>query len=193
MLSRFLRLLFCSLLSVQAFSVTWTEDYTEALQTAQASGKPMLLAFVGGEWCPWSDKLIVEVLDSYGFLSHVKDSFILVRVDFPYTGMCLESEKLKEKYHVHQLPTLVLASAEGEEITKFGYLPLEAPEFAAHVKTLFEGYEKLVKQLSHADLAQLSVAELRHYYREVAPYNLPIYKDALLTQDSKKITPPFSR
>lgn len=191
MSSSFSRLLFCLFLPLQVFTAAWTEDYAEALQTAQASQKPMLLAFVGGEWCPWSDKLIVEVLDAYGFLSHVKDSLVLVRVDFPYTGMRLASEKLKEKYHVRQLPTLVLASAEGEEITKFGYLPLEAPEFAAHVKTLLEGYEKLVKQLSHTDLSQLSPAELRHFYREISSYNLPIYREAILSVGIQKDSTPF--
>jgi thioredoxin-related protein len=187
----FSRLLFCLLLPLQVFTAGWTEDYAEALQTAQASQKPMLLAFVGSEWCPWSDKLIGEVLDNYEFLSHIKDAFILVRVDFPYSGMKLASEKLKERYHVRQLPTLVLASAEGEEITAFGYLPLEAPEFAAHVKTLFERYEKLVKQLSHTDLSQLSPAELRHYYREVSSYHLPIYKEALLSMGMQKDHTPF--
>lgn len=191
MSSLFSWLLFCFLLPLQLVMGAWTEDYAEAVETAQASQTPMLIAFLGSEWCPWSDKLRGEVLETAHFQSQVKDYLILVRVDFPYVGLRKNSEELKAKYEIKQLPTLIIASPTGEEITRFGYLPLEGAEFASHVTTLLNTYEKLVQQISQTNLSQEPVTELRTLYQEITPFTLPIYKEALLHAGLQKDSSSF--
>lgn len=169
-----------SLLLICAKVFTWTLDYNQALEAARLEQKPLFVAFVGTDWCPWSDKIFEDVLAKPEFVNALKESVVFVRVDFPYSGLCQESEALKEKYHIRQLPTLVLTSPQEEEIAKIGYLPLQAPEFAVHVRRILHGYQKLVKKMAQTDVLQMSVEELRHLYRESSTYQLGKYKETLL-------------
>ena len=152
-------------------------DYSKALE----GDKPILMAFVGSEWCPWSDKILQEVLTQPEFENALKESVVFVRVDFPYTGISPESEKLKEKFNIRQLPTLVLVSSKEEEIAKMGYLPLKPVEFAVHLERILHGYKKLVSRVNESDLNQMPIEEMRHLYRESYIYNLAKFKDALLS------------
>lgn len=168
-----------SILLVCAKIFAWSPDYKESLETARLEDKPLLVAFLGADWCPWSDKILEDVLTKPEFASALKDSVVFVRVDFPYTGARQESEALKEKYHIQQLPTLVLVSPEEEEITKVGYQPLQASEFAAHIERILHGYQKLVQKMNQTDVLEMSTEELRYLYRESCAYQLVKYKESL--------------
>jgi len=174
-----LRTLSLLLICVKVFA--WTPDYNQALETARLEQKPLLVAFVGPNWCPWSDKIFEDVLTKPEFINALKESVLFVRVDFPYSGARQESEALKEKYHIRQLPTLVLVSPQEEEIAKVGYLPLKAPEFAIHIERILHGYQKLVKKMDQSDVLQMPVEELRHLYRESCTYHLAKYTEILLS------------
>jgi len=165
--------------------------YDQALALAQTEQKPLLIAFVGEGWCPWSDKILQETLLQAEFQQALKDAAIFARVNFPYTGACSESEKLKEKYNICQLPTLVLASPKEEEIAKVGYLPLKPTGFAVHLERILDGYNKLVARMDKIDLDQLPIEEVRHLYRESCLYNLAKFKSVLLAAGLLQDTSPF--
>ena len=61
----------------------WNEDYARAYNMSQVTEKPMLIAFVGSDWCPWSQKLAREILEDPEFLSEMQKEMILLWIDFP--------------------------------------------------------------------------------------------------------------
>lgn len=167
------------------------KDYKSSLEEAQLQEKRVLLAFVGSEWCPWSEKLLKEVLKHPEFENALKDLVVFVTVDFPYTGSCPESERLKEKFNVQQLPTVVLASQKEEEIAKIGYLPLTPTEFASHVQRVLDSYKKLVSKIDETDLNQMSIEDLRALYQEACFYNLAKFKERVLSIGLTRDPTPF--
>lgn len=189
MLSLISVLALCLVFPLKMFA--WDAGYAEVLAQAQQQQKPLLIAFVGSEWCPWSDKLLSEVLKQPEFTNSLKEAVVFVRVNFPYEEVNPESEKLKEKFHVRQLPTLVLASPKEEEIAKMGYLPLKPSEFSVHVERILHGYNKLVAHMNEADLNRLPIEEVRHLYRESCLYNLPKFKEVALAAGLLRDDTPF--
>lgn len=47
----------------------WFDDFSKAQARAQEKNSPLLIAFLGPNWCPWSDKLEEEVLTSNTFFA----------------------------------------------------------------------------------------------------------------------------
>lgn len=84
----------------------------EALQEAAKTGKPLLIDFFG-IWCPPCNELDEEVFSSGEFQIQSKD-FVRLKLDVDQAL----SWKLKSKYKVGGYPTIVFASADGEEIDR---------------------------------------------------------------------------
>ena len=65
-------LLLCFLISIFAVvycEEQWQIEEKEVLQTAQRENLPVVAVFVGGKWCPWSEKLRQDVLQNPYFRS----------------------------------------------------------------------------------------------------------------------------
>jgi protein disulfide-isomerase len=149
----------------------WTEDYAKAYKMSQVTEKPILLAFVGSDWCPWSQKLVREILEQPDFLTETQKEMILVWVDFPERLSMSEERKtqnkeLKDLFQVSELPTLVLVDTKGKEVAKFGYLPLEPKEMAQQLKTALNDCAMLKKIVGSQEYAQLSGEELKTLYKK---------------------------
>lgn len=185
----FSTLIFC--LGIPLQIIAWSANYAQELETAKFENKLVLLAFVGRDWCPWSDKFFQETLSEPQFINALKDLVVFVRVDFPYSENAPESEGLKEKYHIQQLPTLVIASPREEEVAKIGYLPLKPSEFAVHIEQILQGYKKLITKIGQRELSELSVEEIRHLYQEACTYHLTKYKEVFFSLGLKLDPGPF--
>jgi len=128
----------------------WIDDFSKARKLAQETNKPLLIAFLGPNWCPWSDQLESEVLAQPRFLNQVKKEAILVKVDIPedyqeQTSDSFPNLTLKENFHVEECPSLVLVEPSGHLIAKLRYLPITTDEFASHIHEILQDYE----QISH--------------------------------------------
>jgi tetratricopeptide (TPR) repeat protein len=98
-----------------------------ALDLAKKSGKPLFVDFFG-VWCPPCNILDETVFHSPAFLKQAKD-MVLLKLDADDKI----SWDLKSKYAVRGYPTVVLATTEGEEITRFvGAIP--APQIITMMK-----------------------------------------------------------
>lgn len=98
----------------------WTfhvDDYKKAFELAKASHRKILLDFFA-IWCPPCNRLDNEVFSSPEFLKVTKNWVTLkVDVDSP------EAWDLKARYQVKGYPTVVMASSEGDVLTRFeGYI-----------------------------------------------------------------------
>lgn len=58
-------------------------SYEEAKQKAELEGKPLLIIFLGPNWCPFSDQLEADVLEDSNFLEEIGKQLVLFKVDIP--------------------------------------------------------------------------------------------------------------
>ena len=59
----------------------WLEDFSAAKAQAEKENKPLLIAFLGPNWCEPSDELETDVLTSASFLEKVEKEVVLFKVD----------------------------------------------------------------------------------------------------------------
>lgn len=69
--------------------IYWIDNYQKGKKSSIEKDKPLLLAFVGTDWCPWSQKLEKEILTESDFVKTLKENFILVWLDFPRKQFCI--------------------------------------------------------------------------------------------------------
>ncbi|MCI0381795.1 MAG: thioredoxin family protein [Chlamydiae bacterium] len=177
-------------LSLQERNDAWLQNYGKVMELARDKNKPILMALLGTDWCVWSKKMDSEVLNDQNFIDAVKKEFILLKVQFPEIASQqngqLECEKIKEKYHVQECPLLLLVNADGAEIAKIGYIPLNAKEFASYITELFSHYHDVEEAISQENIHGLKFEELKPLYEKAKKLTDPKYVSAILTAGIEK-------
>ena len=59
----------------------WLTSWNDAAKASKESGKPILAAFTGSDWCGWCNKLHEEVFDTEAFKKWVAANVILLGLD----------------------------------------------------------------------------------------------------------------
>lgn len=120
----------------------WSSDYAAAKKQAAESKKDLLIDFTGSDWCGWCIKLNEEVFKHDAFKAGVKDSFVLVELDFPKDKSKLseatqkQNAELGEKYAVQGYPSIVLCDAEGRPYAITGYQKGGPEKYVEHLNEL---------------------------------------------------------
>ena len=120
----------------------WTSDYEAAKKQAAETKKDLLIDFTGSDWCGWCIKLNEEVFSHDAFKEGVKDTFVLVEIDFPKDKSKLSEEtqkqnaELDKRYGVQGYPTIVLSDAEGRPYASTGYQRGGPEKYVAHLNEL---------------------------------------------------------
>ncbi|NGX45339.1 MAG: Disulfide bond reductase DsbH [Chlamydiae bacterium] len=174
----------------------WHENIEKAFKIASSQSKPLVLAFVGSSWCPWSEKLEEEVLSQTVFTSALAKDFILVRVELPenysqFTAESLPSLKYIEEYQVNKCPSFVVLQPNGKKIAGVQYLPLVADDFAKYIKDLFYDF-RLVQMLTEKSrLNQLRGEEVKTLYTKAGRLADGAFKQAALKAGLRVDKSPF--
>lgn len=125
-----------------ATSEGWTADFAAAKTQAAESDKDLLVNFTGSDWCGWCIKLKDEVFKHDAFKEGVKDSFVLVEIDFPRDKSKLSEETQKQnkeldgKYDVQGYPTVILCDAGGRPYASTGYQAGGPENYVTHLNEL---------------------------------------------------------
>lgn len=104
----------------------WGEDFASAKETAEKSGKLILLAFSGSDWCGWCVKMEKEIYSDSKFIKQAKKKFVLVMVDNPRDKSILsplaqkQNPSLVSEYQIRGYPSTVIVRPSGEEVKRFG-------------------------------------------------------------------------
>lgn len=139
----------------------FVNDPEKALALAREKNLPILIDFFG-IWCPPCNMLDEKVFPSSEFQNAAKN-FVKLKVD----ADAEVSWDLKSRYKVGGYPTIVLASADGDEIGRIvGYRP--KAEFAKELKRAWAERENTFSKLKDkADNGDASAAErVGHIYFE---------------------------
>ncbi|NNE09343.1 MAG: protein-disulfide reductase DsbD [Gemmatimonadetes bacterium] len=108
-------------------SIVWIDDYDAGYEMARSNGMPMMIDFTA-EWCA-----ACKELEHYTYTAPVvvkeAERFVSIQVDC--TRSTPNVDRLKEKYSVYGLPTIIWIDSKGdviEELTVTGFV--EADPYA---------------------------------------------------------------
>ena len=168
----------------------WTSDFAAAKKEAAESKKDLLVDFTGSDWCGWCIKLNDEVFKQEPFKAGVKDTFVLVEIDFPKDKSKLSEEthaqnkELGGKYAIQGYPTILLTDAEGRPYAATGYQKGGPEKYVEHLNELrgnkakrdeafaaaskAEGLEKAKALVSALDAMGLEDEVVANFYGDVA-------------------------
>lgn len=96
--------------------ITWLTNEEAALAKASAEGKPVLIDF-GAEWCAACKKLEHQTFPDANVRSEAA-RFVALRVDAT-DDEDVAVTKLKDKYKVVGLPTVIMLDKSGKEVVRF--------------------------------------------------------------------------
>lgn len=106
----------------------WEQDFEAAKKRAAVENKDMLLLFDGSDWCPWSIKMVDDVMLGTTFCNNAKNSFVLVFIDFPKYPVAkgkvrdpARNERLAEQFGIEGYPTVMVADAQGRPYALHNY------------------------------------------------------------------------
>ena len=141
-----LRALALTLLPLPAVAgETWYDDYDVAAKVAAETGKHLLVDFTGSDWCHWCIRLENEVFEHAEFEAGVKDTFVLVRLDFPEDPALKEkvpnparNQELFNAFRGGGYPTVALVTKDGDLFAKTGYRAGGPASYVAHLDELVE-------------------------------------------------------
>lgn len=163
----FLILAFCSLSPLQGNDLN---EYQKLQAEAELKNTPLMIVFLGSDWCPWSKKISDEILSQQEFRKKIGQQFLFLSIEYS------EQNPLVEQFHIKELPTLVLLSPLGEEIARFGYLPFSPSDYADRLQHSFTAYQKI----SMMPLAQMGVEGLKEAYVIAQVHHLQKFQKEIL-------------
>jgi thioredoxin-related protein len=104
----------------------WTDNAEQAIKSAKAQDKDVLLYFTGSDWCPNCKKFEQDVLSQTEFLKTATPQFVLVELDFPREKQLLpkiaeQNSRWAERFGVQSYPTIVLIDKSERPFAIFGY------------------------------------------------------------------------
>jgi hypothetical protein len=158
----------------------WLSDFNEAKEMAQRQNRPLLIAFLGRQWCDSSDQLEEEILDSGAFLTALENKVVFLKVNIPAV---YEENALVDQYNIDSCPTLLLVEAGGHEIAKLDLSSIDAMT----INTLLADYDRV----QNDDLCNLRVSELQSLYARAGKFADATFKQTLLEEGLKVDEGPF--
>ncbi len=107
-------------------STKWFESYENAHRESLRTGKPILAAFTGSDWCGPCISLKKQVFDSPEFQTWSDENVILLELDFPKKTnqdpkLKTQNTGLARKYDIAGYPTVLFLDANGDAMGKLGH------------------------------------------------------------------------
>lgn len=104
-----------------AWGSEWQNDYEQALATAKAGNKCVLLDFTGSDWCGPCIQMNKAVFSKPAFVNYAEKNLILIEVDYPQRKKLPEkvtkqNERLMHQYGIDNsgFPTVILLNPDGK-------------------------------------------------------------------------------
>jgi thioredoxin-related protein len=114
-------LLACSFVTTIARASEWQTDYEQALATAKAARKCVLLDFTGSDWCGPCIEMKEVVFSQTAFLDYAKTNLVLIEVDYPRRNVLPEKVTKQNALLMYQYgidksgyPTVILLDPDGK-------------------------------------------------------------------------------
>ena len=107
-------------------STKWFDSYENAHRESLRTGKPILAAFTGSDWCGPCISLKKKVFDSPEFQTWSDEKVVLLELDFPKKTnqdpkLKTQNTGLARKYDIKGYPTVLFLDANGDSMGKLGH------------------------------------------------------------------------
>ncbi len=174
--------------AAQQGQINWLTNYSDALNLAQSSSKPIVLFFTGSDWCHWCIKLERESLDTREFAQAVGDKFIFVKLDFPVnstlpSNISTQNKQLQSKYNVRGFPTLIIIDAQQQkQIGKTGYRAGGGRSYAQHLLKIISDNSGYQQKMQYMDQHKYSSADLKKLYETAQAFDYSTDMDRILQE-----------
>ena len=121
----------------------WQVSYGQAVESARAGNKHLLVVFAGSDWCAPCIKLDKKVWRSDVFRNHAREHYVLYKADFPRRkknklpeAIGNQNKMLAEEYNTQgHFPLVVLLDAEGKVLGRTGYRKGTPANYVEHLKS----------------------------------------------------------
>jgi protein disulfide-isomerase len=158
-------LIFSFLLGVHPLeAASVKEAFKESQREALEKDLPLLVAFLGSGWCPWSIKMENELFSDETLLQKLQGKCLLLQIDMPAKASSdpsfIEIQEIMEEYQVRESPTFVLLSNKGKWIAREGFLPLSGEQLTNRWIQCFESFAEITKSLENPSLSELNLGSL---------------------------------
>ncbi len=156
----------------------WCMEEADVLNQARQKNKPIVLAFVGKDFCPWSQKMIGEVLGQETFVEKIKSEAILWQYTLHAEGNSKE-DRMREKYRIDECPTILLLDPKGREFARFGYLPLDKQGFADQLLEVIADFKEICIALDE-NRGKNDANAWQEFYRKAKQFSSIDFKKLVL-------------
>jgi hypothetical protein len=180
------RLFFClfivSLFSVLYSEEQWQREEKEILLVAERENLPIIAVFVGGQWCPWSQKLKEDVLNNPLFIDRIGKDVILWEI---FLEKEPQDHAMRQKYGVKECPQILLLDPRGKEFARIDYAPLSASGYADELLGMIESFQDICIALDAKHRA-FDEELWQGLYLKAKKLSIPCYKQVILECSLKK-------
>lgn len=145
---------------------------------AERENLPIAALFLGGDRCPWSQKLSQDVLNNVHFQGQIDAHAIL-------WTLTPQDQEIQQKYGVKEYPQVLLLDPQGKEFARFGYLPLDATGYIDAIARLIENFQDVCLALEQKE-GTLDEEQLKDLYLKAKTLSAPYFKQVILERGLKK-------
>lgn len=98
----------------------WTMDFDAAKALAAEKDLPLLLGFVGSDWCGWCRWMDKQIFSQEAWKAYAKEHFVLVWLDYPQDPALVppafaeRNAKLMQDLEIGGIPTYLLLDSDGQ-------------------------------------------------------------------------------
>ncbi len=161
-----------------AAQLDWKEHEAEVLAQAAHDHQPIVAAFLGNKFCPWSEKLVDDVLSVEAFQQKIEEHAILWKVGLDQENS-EEQLKLRKKYRVEECPSILLLDPMGNEFARFGYLPEDASEYAARLVQIIADFQEICVAFDQQDKT-INAKRWKELYVKAGQLSVPIFQQEII-------------
>ncbi len=166
----------CPLAANEMFQ--WGTEERQVLYQARDENKPIVLAFIGADFCPWSQKMIDEILGNPAFVNKMSLKAVLWQCVLHADGNAKE-DLIRHKYKIEECPTVLLLDPQGREFARFGYMPSDALSFAEELIEVIADFKEICISLQ-GPLHQFDANKWRELYIKTKQFSSADFKKLVL-------------
>lgn len=123
--------------TLSGYGQLWSDNYTDAQQTAAETGKSVVVVFSGSDWCAPCIKLEREIWSDATFQKDAAEQFVFYRADFPRKKenslpeeLAAQNADLAERYNSRgSFPLVVILTPQGDVLGEAGYKKVSPAEY----------------------------------------------------------------
>lgn len=142
---------FIGLFSVISLPSHSGEGDSPIIARAMQEDLPILAMFIGPGWCPWSKRLVEEMIDTGGF-DPLASQVVIWTIPLSQ-DRSKEEEALCRRYQIASCPTLLLLDPSGREFARFSDAHFDPASYVEKIQARIEGFQEVCEFLTHLPAA----------------------------------------